>query len=89
MRGEEEGEGGTTGTVYFTLNGEKQANTFTGCPAEMLPFLHIQKKVIVIMNYTIVQYLLMNIIVSISQTLMMQLTIIIVYCSQLVFLSSG
>ena len=33
------------GTIYFTLNGEKQANTFAGCPAEMLPFLHIQKKV--------------------------------------------
>ena len=42
---EEEEEGSTTGMVYFTLNGEKQVNTFTGCPAEMLPFLHIQKKV--------------------------------------------
>jgi hypothetical protein len=48
VRGEE--EGCTTGTVYFTLNGEKQANTFTGCPAEMLPFLHIQKKVILQIN---------------------------------------
>ena len=43
VRGEEEGS--NTGTVYFTLNGEKQTNTFTGCPGEMLPFLHIQKKV--------------------------------------------
>lgn len=54
VRGEEE-EGCTTGTVYFTLNGEKQANTFTRCPAEMLPFLHIQKKVTVTTNYMIVQ----------------------------------
>ena len=40
-----EEEGSTTGTIYFALNGEKLPNTFGGCPAELLPFLHIQKKV--------------------------------------------
>ena len=43
MKGEE-----AKGTVYFTLNGEKLANEFQDAPPEMLPFLHIQKKVKII-----------------------------------------
>ena len=42
-----EGEEGTnTGTVYFTHNGDKCGNEFSDVPGEMLPFVHIQKKVI-------------------------------------------
>lgn len=37
---------GTKGTVYFTLNGNKLENEFQDAPQEMLPFLHIQKKVV-------------------------------------------
>ena len=40
VKGEE-----TKGSVYFTLNGEKLTNEFQDAPPEMLPFLHIQKKV--------------------------------------------
>ena len=40
--GEEEGG---KGNVYFTLNGQRTENSFTDAPPEMIPFLHIQKKV--------------------------------------------
>ena len=39
------GEEGVGGTIYFTLNGERLVQEFQEAPAEMLPFLHIQKKV--------------------------------------------
>lgn len=42
-------EEGTKGTVYFTLNGERLAHEFQDTPTEMIPFIHIQKKV----HYTI------------------------------------
>ena len=45
------GEEGANGTVYFTLNGERLSHEFQDTPAEMIPFLHIQKKV----DYTIFQ----------------------------------
>ena len=38
-----EGEG-AKGNVYFTLNGIQMENRFSDVPAEMTPFLHIQKK---------------------------------------------
>lgn len=38
-------EEGSKGSVYFTLNGEKYENEFSDVPGEMLPFLHIQKRV--------------------------------------------
>lgn len=41
-------EDSTKGTVYFTLNGERVPNEFHDTPPEMLPFVHIQKKVSVI-----------------------------------------
>ena len=41
------GEEGTKGVVYFTVSGERTPNEFHDTPPEMLPFLHIQKKVIV------------------------------------------
>ena len=39
------GEEGTKGTVYFTLNGVQLSHAFQDTPVEMIPFLHIQKKV--------------------------------------------
>lgn len=39
------GEEGVKGIVYFTLNGDRLPHEFQEAPAEMLPFLHIQKKV--------------------------------------------
>ena len=41
-------EEGGQGTVYFTLDGQKTETTFTEVPPEMIPFLHIQKKVCVL-----------------------------------------
>ena len=38
-------EEGGKGDVYFTLNGLKTENSFNEAPPEMIPFLHIQKKV--------------------------------------------
>ena len=38
-------EEGSKGNVYFTLNGQRTENSFTDAPPEMIPFLHIQKKV--------------------------------------------
>ena len=38
-------DGGGGGAVYFTLNGARQAGQFTDAPAEMIPFIHLQKKV--------------------------------------------
>ena len=35
------------GSVYFTLNGTRTDNGFDDVPADMIPFLHIQKKVCV------------------------------------------
>lgn len=38
-------EEGAKGRVYFTLNGHLTENGFSDVPPEMIPFLHIQKKV--------------------------------------------
>ena len=38
-------EGGANGNVYFTHNGERCETEFSDVPGEMLPFVHIQKKV--------------------------------------------
>ena len=40
-------EGGASGKVYFTVNGHKLEQEFLAVPAEMFPFVHIQKKVCV------------------------------------------
>ena len=38
-------EEGAKGRLYFTVNGHLMENGFSDVPPEMLPFLHIQKKV--------------------------------------------
>ena len=51
------GEEGVKGTIYFTLNGDRLPHEFQETPAEMLPFLHIQKKVkMAIITARIVMY---------------------------------
>ena len=38
-------EEGAKGDVYFTVNGHRTENGFSDVPPELIPFLHIQKKV--------------------------------------------